>query len=203
MFSWWKHPPSSTQCSPALHVHRLKLFCFFSSSPVSFCCLSCVMLYFSLLIFWQDLLFSSKLTKKYDAMIPPWEQCGNKDREPLWTLRWKKQTPSHRVWWIYSGSIYSHIHRHTHTHTSTVKKSIVQTFFFFLLSNPSISTLLYVPFNFIWVILPLFPLLFLLCSTLCIKIPLHSLVPPPSIFWKQEWYTGFKLNSLSVSLIAC
>lgn len=124
----------------------------------------------------------------------------------------RKTDPSNWVWWIHSCSVYSHIHSLTHT----VKNKLAKTLFDFFPSHCksfllfiSLSLYLSLPFNFILLVLPLSISLSsaLLCFISCIKIPPHSsLLPPtstPSIFWKQEWYTGFKLNSLSVSLIAC
>lgn len=123
----------------------------------------------------------------------------------------RKTDPSHWVWWIHSCSVYSHIHSLTHTVKNKLAKTLFDFFppvtanhFCSLFLSRSISvcpsTLFYLFFLFRFP----FPLL---CFISCIKIPPHSsLLPPtstPSIFWKQEWYTGFKLNSLSVSLIAC
>ena len=110
----------TSQHSPAFHVYTCCAYKRAFSDTMSFCVSSCVMLYFSPLIFWQHLLFSGGLTKKYDVIIPLRERCGNKDREPLWTLRWKHRPVSLSVMnilvWVYIQ---------TYTLTSTVKKSIL------------------------------------------------------------------------------
>lgn len=101
MFSWWKHPsktanklfqttdtPESTCLS---HVHAVLT----STRVIFFCCSSCVMLHFSLLILWQDLMFFWWLNKKI------WSSHGNRaltKTESHSQPCGGKADPSHWVW---------------------------------------------------------------------------------------------------------
>lgn len=82
------HLPS--KCTCCAYKHQFLTLCpFFSGRLVM-----CHALLFLLPIFWKDALFSWWLNRDIWCDDPCVEWCGNKDREPLWTLKVgkKKQT---------------------------------------------------------------------------------------------------------------
>lgn len=100
MFSWWKHP--SKNCKQIIPNHRHpRIHLPFTCTRCAykrmghFCCSSCVVLHFSLLILWQDLLFFWWLNKKI------WSSYRNRaltKTESHSQACGGKADPSHWVW---------------------------------------------------------------------------------------------------------